>query len=556
MAARQPAAPQAANGAAVSAQRMNGTSRIGLAVLTAGVLLVYGVKLDHTPPDLHRDEVVFALQAQSIASTARDVEGRRLPLYFHMPALGDDVWFCPILVYVTAAFLKVLPLSEIAVRLPSVGIGALNVVLTFFLARLLFDDDRWALFAAAMLAMTPAHVIHSRLAFDFIYPVPFVLTWLICLAHYLQRPRPWLLFLSTSCLGLGVYSYIASVIMMPVYLALTGAILYASSVRSPRAYAIALAGFAWPLALLVPWLALHPVVFTDTMARYQIGGFRHIGSPGGGPRLLATLRGIAAGAQPANIAQRLSTYWTFYDPSYLFVYGGYTRLTNSTRHAGLFLLPLIVFVPLGIGHVLTRRRSPMTVLILLGFVLAPLAACLAAKDPYASDRELAVLPFGVLLAAYGVERLLAVRVWWGRRAAIALLAMVPLHFLFFEADYFTDYHRRAAFWFEWNHRGGVEEILARVAHDERPILLSSSRDTVMESYWRFAALKQGRADLLQRPIYFDWPHFDVASVPPRSLILATRNDAPLIAAAESGALRRLVDIPEPGDPPYFVVLER
>jgi len=35
---------------------MNGTSRIGLAVLTAGVLLVDGVKLDHTPPDLHRDD--------------------------------------------------------------------------------------------------------------------------------------------------------------------------------------------------------------------------------------------------------------------------------------------------------------------------------------------------------------------------------------------------------------------------------------------------------------------------------------------------------------------
>jgi 4-amino-4-deoxy-L-arabinose transferase-like glycosyltransferase len=535
---------------------MKAASLIGLAALTAGVLLVYGVKLDHTPPDLHRDEVVFALQAQSIASTARDVEGRRLPLYFRMPALGDDIWFCPILVYVTAAFLKILPLSETAVRLPSVCIGALNVALVFLLTRQLFGDDRWAFFAAAMLAMTPAHVIHSRLAFDFIYPLPFVLTWLICLVHYLKRPRPWLLFLATSCLGLGVYSYIASVIMMPVYLALTGAILHASSVRSTRAYGIALAGFVWPLALLVPWVALHPAFVADTMNRYGIGGFRRAGSPAGGSDVLAALRGVAAGAQPSNIAHRISLYWTFFDPSYLFFYGGYTRLTNSTRHTGVFLLPLIVFVPLGIGHVLTRRRSPMTVLILLGFVFAPLAACLAANDPYASDRELAVLPFGVLLATYGVERLLAVRAQWGRPAAIALLAMVPLHFLFFEADYFTDYRQRAAFWFDWNHRGGVEEILARVAHDGRPIFLSSSRDTVMESYWRFAALKRGRGDLLLRPVYFDWQHFDVASVPPRSLILATRNDAPLIAAAESGALRRLVDIPEPGDAPYFVVLER
>ena len=35
---------------------MNGASRIGLAVLTAGVLLVYGARLDRTPADLHRDD--------------------------------------------------------------------------------------------------------------------------------------------------------------------------------------------------------------------------------------------------------------------------------------------------------------------------------------------------------------------------------------------------------------------------------------------------------------------------------------------------------------------
>ena len=64
------------------------------------------------------------------------------------------------------------------------------------------------------------------------------------------------------------------------------------------------------------------------------------------------------------------------------------------------------------------------------------------------------------------------------------------------------------------------------------------------------------ADLLQRPMYFDWQHFDVASVPPRGLILATRNDAPVIAAGESGALTRLVNVAEPGDPPYFVIFER
>jgi hypothetical protein len=36
----------------------------------------------------------------------------------------------------------------------------------------------------------------------------------------------------------------------------------------------------------------------------------------------------------------------------------------------------------------------------------------------------------------------------------------------------------------------------------------------------------------------------------------TRNDEPLLAAVASGTLKRLAEIPEPGDVPYFVVPER
>ena len=73
-------------------------------------------------------------------------------------------------------------------------------------------------------------------------------------------------------------------------------------------------------------------------------------------------------------------------------------------------------------------------------------------------------------------------------AAVGLLALVPLHFLFFEVDYFGDYHRRAAFWFDWNHRDGLEAIIAREAGDDRPIVLSNGDDPLMAAYWRFAVL--------------------------------------------------------------------
>ena len=150
---------------------MERRTRTSLRLLVLAVLLVYGVKLEHTPPHLHRDEVMFALQAESIASTGRDLDGHVLPLDFEMPTLGERVWFHPVLVYVTALFLKVLPLNGSVIRLPSVVVGTLDVLLMYFVAARLFHSERWGLIAAGLLASTPAHFMHSRMAMDFIYPV-------------------------------------------------------------------------------------------------------------------------------------------------------------------------------------------------------------------------------------------------------------------------------------------------------------------------------------------------------------------------------------------------
>src|SRR5262249_1800447 len=115
--------------------------------------------------------------------------------------------------------------AEWSVRLPSAAVGALNVALAYLVGLRLGGDaasrERRALVVALLLALTPAHFIHSRIAMDYIYPLPFVLGWLLALSVYLEHRRPWMLFVATTMLGFGVYSYIASVIMMPIYLAMT-----------------------------------------------------------------------------------------------------------------------------------------------------------------------------------------------------------------------------------------------------------------------------------------------------------------------------------------------
>src|SRR4249919_502230 len=206
-------------------------AQVCLVLLALSVFAVYAFRLEHTPPHLHRDEMMFALQAQSIAATGHDLEGRWFPLYFEMRLIGERVWFHPILVYVTALFLKVLPLSEQTVRIPSTVIGVIDVLLMYFIARRLFESRSKAFGAAALLAITPAHVIHSRLAMDFIYPVPFVMAWLLCLLIYLERRQLAMLGLATALLGAGFFSYIASMITMPLLVVVTLLALWSTSTR-------------------------------------------------------------------------------------------------------------------------------------------------------------------------------------------------------------------------------------------------------------------------------------------------------------------------------------
>jgi 4-amino-4-deoxy-L-arabinose transferase-like glycosyltransferase len=205
---------------------------------------LYAWRVGDAPVYLSPDEAIIAVDAHTLAATGHDVVGERLPLYFKIQMPGEMRWgwFTPAIFYLTALFLKVLPLSERAVRLPSVCVGVTDVVLLYGIGRKLFTTESYALGAAGLLALAPAHFMLSRYALDYLYPLPFILGWLLCLLIFLETDRIAMLVVATLLLGIGFYSYIASVMMMPVYLLLTWLTLFATSARSPRSYLVAAAG--------------------------------------------------------------------------------------------------------------------------------------------------------------------------------------------------------------------------------------------------------------------------------------------------------------------------
>jgi 4-amino-4-deoxy-L-arabinose transferase-like glycosyltransferase len=527
------------------------------ALLALPVVSIYALYLQRSPVYLAHDEVFFALQAHSIASSGHDLNGRFLPLYFQIAAAG--FWATPVTIYLTALFLKFLPVSDAVIRLPSVLVGLVDIWLVYLVARRIFARETPALVAAALLALTPAHFIHSRLAYDELYPVPFVLAWLLCMASFVERRRLSLLFAGTALLGVGVYSYIASVILMPLYVLLTCVVLIRTPTRSARPYIVAIVGFAAPAILLVPWLLTHPAQYGDEIRMFSLYDTQTLGPLQGLRRMLSW----------TSVGEHLSVYYNYFDPSFLF-FSGDTSIHSSTRQAGVFLLPLAIFLPVGIWQVARHWRTGLNLVLLLGLVSAPVAATLVGQS-YRINRALVMLPFAALIATFGADYLLTARHRALRIAGVALLVLVPVQFASFYRDYLTDYRVRSSVWFERNLRGGLESILDITARrreagrrgneveNDVPAVYLNKNIGWIGYYWQFYLLKHHRYDLLNQTIYFDPRNVDLSGAPKGSLILSRCGEAARSedeALASSSLLKRVTVITEPDEKPSFVVLEK
>ena len=171
--------------------------------------------------------------------------------------------------------------------------------------------------------------------------------------------------------------------LMPIYCALTLAVLFAAK-RPARDHAAIAAGFAIPLIVFAIWLLQHPDVFRTTAERYGFAG--------------QAVRGA-----PMDLAAIADRYWRFFHPDFLFLTGD-SYLPFSTRTAGVFPLAGALLIALGVFAAIGPARSPMTLLLLAGFLVGPLPAAFL-DDPGAIRRAMGMLPFGALLAGLGAGQL-------------------------------------------------------------------------------------------------------------------------------------------------------
>jgi 4-amino-4-deoxy-L-arabinose transferase-like glycosyltransferase len=469
---------------------------VSIALLAIAGGLLYLTRLGDVPAYVMHDEAQGALQAHSIATTGRDLSGRLLPLYFTEPEFppGRD----PALIYFSALAYQVLPFSEAGIRIPTAAIAVLNVILVFVVARRLFNSVPMAVVAAALMLLTPVHFIRGRMNLSPLYTIPLILVWLWLFLHLAAAPTSRRLVAAAVTLGIACYSYLAAVVMMPLYLLGTLAVAWR---RLGLAAAIK-AGIAFALTLLpmVFWYVTHPERNQQIVSAYQLD---------------ASTR--------SPLARWLGLYWSFFDPSFLFVTGD-TSVMNSTRNAGLFPFAFAVLLPIGLVALL-RTKQPVQIAISAGFITAPLVSIISGAVEM--NRIMFAIPFGVLTAAYGAWTLLQSRRLGARVAAALLLVTVPIQFAYLYANYMGPYRLASASWFAGSAREGVRAAMDEAQGTSGPIYISSHIDWV-HRIWRFYAISDGRIEMIARAAYVAAPPSDS---PPGSLFLCAAGAADCSASA-------------------------
>jgi 4-amino-4-deoxy-L-arabinose transferase-like glycosyltransferase len=514
------------------------SSSVRRAVAVAAVALaamIYAPGLDVSPIYLTHDEVIYARNAYSIANSGRDLNGQLFPI--SIPVVGT-FYATPANIYTTAAFLKVLPLNEVTIRLPSVIIGLLCVWLAYLIASRIFESRPVGVAAASMLLLTPAHFIHSRLGTDHLYVVVCVLSWMALLTSAASPITTGRVFAASAFLGVSLYTYLGALITAPLCVLVTLAWLAYSGRRDWRPYAAAVAGFVVPAIPFVIWHLTHPGQYAEQIRMYALYDSNTLSATEGARQL----------ASAPSIADRAAVYWDYFNPSFLF-FAGDTGLLNGTRYTGVFLLPMAILIPVGLAVILMKGGSAR-VLLAMTFAIAP-AAAVTVGERYRINRALVLLPIAAMIGAAAIDWMWQSRSRVSRWAAVALLAVMPLQFAGFYRDYFTDYRVRSAPWFEYNLRGAMEEIMRR-PDASNGVWIAQGLNWA-DYYWPFYLDRHGRRDLAPATHYFDVASADLAAIPRGTYILCSAHDEPRFTDA---GFTRIAAVREPDQSHSLSVLQR
>ncbi len=417
---------------------------LGIIILLAFILRFW--QLGATPSSPDWDEVSLGYNAYSIIQTGKDEYGQPFPIVLrsfedYKPALYS---------YIAIPFVKLFGLNIFAVRLPSLILGLITLIATYFLVKELFEREDLAIVSTFLLAISPWHIQFSRVAFE--SNLGLTLTILFILFFLKGIKKPWLLSLSAFFAALALYSYQAEKLLVPLFAVFLILIFRKKLIYiSPRFIFVSIA------VLLVISLPILIFTFTNKNALSRAQATSFLNNPLSGAndskkievdKKNSDVLGIVLDNRRINYAKEfISNYLWHYNLNWLFVRGESANpyITHG-RHqppgmGNLYLFEL-PFILAGIYLLLFSDYRKTTKTLIIGWLLlVPIPAALTWDVPN-SVRTLSFLPTFQILSALGLlffyRKIVALRY---KIAVLTIVVSIALfNFVYYLDQYFVQYN--------------------------------------------------------------------------------------------------------------------
>lgn len=370
-------------------------------LIAASSLRLYG--LTKFPPSLYWEEVALGYDAYSILETGKDHHGNSLPIVA-FESFGD--WKPALYFYTIVPFIKLLGLTELAVRLPAVLSGIAIVIGVGVLARQLAKEKKkniTQLIAMGATAISPWAIQFSRAGWEVNLATALILWGVVLFMRGISNKQKQLpqLIGGAVLLGLSMYAYHAARMIAP----LLGVCLAFIWIRQqPKSW----------VKLVLPSLAalilISPIIFslgksqtnqrfaeTSIFSDLAVIEESNLRKERADNSLLSRVlyhRYVLFGKEITE------NYFDHFDADFLFISGDINP-RHSIQYMGTFYHVEAIFLILGL-YSLFNRKNKYRWFLLWWLVIGILPAALTKTTPHAL-RILPTLPIWIILITLGIQ---------------------------------------------------------------------------------------------------------------------------------------------------------
>jgi len=192
--------------------------------------------LTQSPEGFDATEAAFAYNAFSLLKTGHDEDGKPWPLV--LTSIGDyklvgySIWQIP--------FIAVFGLNEFAARLSTAISAVISLLLIYYIVNSLFKNRKLALLTVFITSITPGHLILSRMAYDPMIALMWILASIALFIRWHKTNYWYLLVASGFALSWATATYYAVWVLLPFILILYSFHLYKKIAGQSKLFSFAL----------------------------------------------------------------------------------------------------------------------------------------------------------------------------------------------------------------------------------------------------------------------------------------------------------------------------